>query len=368
MKNKSLLRPLIRLGLVIFYFFICKSLFSQTQDELQKLYDRTYMYAYISEDLGKTVKPIPNLTEPYKYMKGLDYQMLYQSFVSKEPISLSSDLTTITDPYFENLFIRTKKGLLINLHQHRGDNSYQPQSVYKQIFAIYKIKLPSTTVLSISNQQSIIDPTEMYLGVSGSSLSGSYKDMMHIFAFIHPNPGIIGIGGTLPDKMDIKLPPGEYYLLTSSSQGGMRSVYHRGVIKTDITVIDIEEVETPISPTNTINFAYDLSGNRISRTIPIATRTLMAYEEPEVIITEEVAKRDIKIYSSIEGQVSVEFSSLEGMKNGTMQIYSFPGGTPVLTRKIKNLREDLDISYRPSGVYILMIDIDGEKTSYKLMK
>lgn len=116
------------------------------------------------------------------------------------------------------------------------------------------------------------------------------------------------------------------------------------------------------------SFEYDASGNRIKRTLVIATKTLMAHEEPEEIITEELSKREVKIYSSIQGQITVEISTLEGMINGTMSIYAFPDGTPVLIRKIKNTKEYLDVSNHKSGIYILLIDIDGEKTSFKLMK
>lgn len=118
---------------------------------------------------------------------------------------------------------------------------------------------------------------------------------------------------------------------------------------------------------NKITFKYDEVGNRTEKVIQIATKTLSVEENPE-IFTKKISKRDIKIYSSIQGQITVEFSTLEGMKNGTMHVYSFPNGTLVLNSKVKNLREDLDISSQPTGIYILLIDIDGEKTSYKLLK
>lgn len=123
-----------------------------------------------------------------------------------------------------------------------------------------------------------------------------------------------------------------------------------------------------IQAQNKISYAYDASGNRTERILVVATKSLLAGEEPENIITEEIAKREVKIYSSIQGQITVEISTLEGMKTGTMIIYAFPNGNTVLTRKVKYTREDLDISNQRAGIYILLVDIDGEKTSYKLMK
>ncbi|NDW18125.1 hypothetical protein D0T53_04235 [Dysgonomonas sp. 216] len=119
---------------------------------------------------------------------------------------------------------------------------------------------------------------------------------------------------------------------------------------------------------NKVSFEYDQTGNRTKKTLVVTTKSLLANEQPEQIIKEEISKREVKIYSAIKGQITVEYSTLEGMKNGTMAVYSFTKGTPVLTRKIKHLREDLDISRHPSGIYILLVDIDGEKTSYKLIK
>lgn len=118
---------------------------------------------------------------------------------------------------------------------------------------------------------------------------------------------------------------------------------------------------------NKIQYAYDAAGNRITRTLVVATKSLMANEEPEVI-NEIIAKREVKIYSSVQGQITVEISNIDGLKKGTITIYSFPHGNIVLTRNVKSTREDLDISSKSSGIYILVVDLDGEKTSLKLMK
>lgn len=63
----------------------------------------------------------------------------------------------------------------------------------------------------------------------------------------------------------------------------------------------------------------------------------MANEEPE-IITEKVAETEVKIYSSVQGQITVEISNIEGLKKGTITIYSFPQGNLVLTRNVTSTR------------------------------
>lgn len=114
-------------------------------------------------------------------------------------------------------------------------------------------------------------------------------------------------------------------------------------------------------------FAYDATGNRVKREIVLATKSFAQDELPQ-IFTEEVAKRNLKYYSSAEGQITVEISTLEGMKNGIITIYRMDNGAKVISKKIQNTREDLDISRQGFGVYILHVNIDGEITSWKLLK
>ncbi len=116
-----------------------------------------------------------------------------------------------------------------------------------------------------------------------------------------------------------------------------------------------------------VKFAYDAAGNRVKREIVLATKSLSQGELPD-IFTEQVAKRDLKYYSSAEGQITVEISTLEGMKSGVITIYRMDNGAKILSKKIQNTREDLDISRQGFGVYILHVNIDGEVTSWKLMK
>jgi hypothetical protein len=45
-----------------------------------------------------------------------------------------------------------------------------------------------------------------------------------------------------------------------------------------------------IQAQNKISYAYDASGNRTERILVVATKSLLAGEEPENIITDEIAK------------------------------------------------------------------------------
>jgi len=120
---------------------------------------------------------------------------------------------------------------------------------------------------------------------------------------------------------------------------------------------------------NDVRFEYDAAGNRVKRTLVVATRSLEADEQPEEMITEEIAKIGVKIYSSIQGQITIEFSTLDGMKTGTMSVYSsLENGKLVLVQKVQNLIEHVDISKQAGGIYILLVNIDGEQTTFKITK
>lgn len=123
----------------------------------------------------------------------------------------------------------------------------------------------------------------------------------------------------------------------------------------------------PLHSQNKIKYAYDSAGNRIERTIELKTKSAEA--EPEMFFTEELAKRTIKIYPNpTDGFLKVEIENIENVKNCTITISVLGTGKQVKKIKTKLPVTDIDISNQPFGVYIMLIDIDGEYTSWKIMK
>lgn len=120
---------------------------------------------------------------------------------------------------------------------------------------------------------------------------------------------------------------------------------------------------------NKVSYAYDAVGNRVKREIVLATKSMvLSDEDKSTFFTEEVAKRDIKIYPNpTYGQLAVEISDIDGIKSGTITIITI-NGQQVLKKKIDTEYNDLDISSKQSGIYILIVEIDGKKTTWKIIK
>jgi hypothetical protein len=115
-----------------------------------------------------------------------------------------------------------------------------------------------------------------------------------------------------------------------------------------------------------IEYTYDASGNRISRKKEIVLTK--SAESPATVFTEELAERTIKIYPNpTEGHLKVEISDFEACQSVNLSIYNMQGQV-VIKRKMESSVYDLDISGRPNGLYVLQINIDGENTSWKIIK
>lgn len=119
---------------------------------------------------------------------------------------------------------------------------------------------------------------------------------------------------------------------------------------------------------NTIKYTYDAAGNRVKREIVLATKSAIAPTEAEVF-TDQVAEREIKIYPNpTYGQLKVAFGNTEGIKKCTITISAMNTGKQIKKIKATFPETDIDISNQPFGIYIMLIDIDGEYTSWKIMK
>jgi hypothetical protein len=115
-----------------------------------------------------------------------------------------------------------------------------------------------------------------------------------------------------------------------------------------------------------IEYAYDASGNRITRKKEIVLTK--SAESPAPILTEELAERTIKIYPNpTEGNLKVEISDFDKCQSVNLTIYNMQGQV-ILKRKMESSVADLDISGKPNGLYVLQINIDGANTSWKIIK
>ena len=119
---------------------------------------------------------------------------------------------------------------------------------------------------------------------------------------------------------------------------------------------------------NTVKYAYDASGNRIKREILLTKSAVATTTEPEVF-TDQVVERKVKIYPNpTQGELKIEVESTEGTKNCTITITAMNTGKLITKKKATLPITDIDISNQPFGIYIMLIEIDGEYTFWKIMK
>lgn len=119
---------------------------------------------------------------------------------------------------------------------------------------------------------------------------------------------------------------------------------------------------------NVVTYAYDAAGNRVKREIILATKSAAANTE-EPFFMEEISQRTIKIYPNpTDGLLKVEIENTDGIKNCTIMISAMNTGKQVKKVKATLPVTDIDISNQPFGVYVMLIDIDGEYTSWKIIK
>lgn len=125
-------------------------------------------------------------------------------------------------------------------------------------------------------------------------------------------------------------------------------------------------ISVSIGAQNKISFAYDSCGNRINRTILLQKSSVSATIEPFVEI---IDKREIKIYPNpTHGQVKVEILNHEDIKSCTITINSLGSGKLIIKKKATLPLTEIDLSTQPNGLYVMVINIDGEKVSWKIIK
>jgi hypothetical protein len=127
---------------------------------------------------------------------------------------------------------------------------------------------------------------------------------------------------------------------------------------------------------NKINFAYDSAGNRVSRTISLGSTKsaiggggIAEFEEEKNFFTESLAEKQIKIYPNpTRGQLRVEILGYEDLEaNSFIQVFTSNGA---LIYKAGNLSQtnDINLTDKPAGLYIMLINIAGERSSWKIIK
>ena len=118
-----------------------------------------------------------------------------------------------------------------------------------------------------------------------------------------------------------------------------------------------------------VGYTYDACGNRISRTIVLNTReTRAAAKQNDAPLNDSFSGHQITLKPvSPDGTVVIEVAGLTRDDHCTASVYS-SAGQLVCTASVMESATRLSLSSQPAGYYILWIDLNGDRQSWKIIK
>jgi YD repeat-containing protein len=132
-----------------------------------------------------------------------------------------------------------------------------------------------------------------------------------------------------------------------------------------------------IAAAQTISFAYDEAGNRVSRTIvmnssPSNVRAVNnnadEAETPPPFVEQLSADLQVRIYPNpTKGLLQVELAGLAEDAAASVTVTNLNGQQIISTDAVRSV-STIDLSAYPSGTYVLRLIINGKATEYKIIK
>lgn len=120
-----------------------------------------------------------------------------------------------------------------------------------------------------------------------------------------------------------------------------------------------------------VHYTYDNAGNRLTQSV--------IYDEPDRskngqgnrgydIKSRELSGHTVSVLSNAEmGQVQIEVLGLEDGDDCQLAFYSL-AGTLLISEQATSTRTMFDLSPYPTGIYILVVRLNGESASWKIIK
>lgn len=125
---------------------------------------------------------------------------------------------------------------------------------------------------------------------------------------------------------------------------------------------------TNIVIAQSVRYSYDNAGNRTRREIVMNKAKVQAKEATEECFSEMLSERTILIYPNpTKGNIRIKIDRFESSDQCCLGIYNM-SGQPVFSGNITSSLVDIDISSRPNGIYILHILLNGQETTWRIIK
>lgn len=121
---------------------------------------------------------------------------------------------------------------------------------------------------------------------------------------------------------------------------------------------------------NKIKYTYDDAGNRLTRKkeIVVQTRGALNNEEEPSVYEEELSETKVTIYPNpTKGVLKVDISGVEKFENAQISLYDLTGKLLQQWAGISQSNE-IDLSERTPGMYIMQIVYNGNASSWKIIK
>ena len=129
----------------------------------------------------------------------------------------------------------------------------------------------------------------------------------------------------------------------------------------------------------TVTYAYDASGNRITRTIVLSgNKTLEVGEDNEVLVEnpfddsdffeDVVSEQRFRIYPNpTHGLLKIDFQNISNNDRIRIEVYDLRGSV-IKTIPQAQITNTIDLSSEPNGVYLFLIMYGTEHKSWKIIK
>lgn len=122
------------------------------------------------------------------------------------------------------------------------------------------------------------------------------------------------------------------------------------------------------SNAQTVSYAYDASGNRISRTIVLSQRNNAPHHQQPTEISEVFDDVTVSVSPNpTDGIVRVKITRSNTPVEGTISVYT-QSGAPVQTVSVLSDGTTVDLGNQPSGIYLLRIECNDYKNTWKIIK
>lgn len=120
-----------------------------------------------------------------------------------------------------------------------------------------------------------------------------------------------------------------------------------------------------------VGYSYDAAGNRISRTI-ILSRNMAKRQSAKAMesreYTDRISLREVRLSPNpTQGLVKVSITGMSPDDACALNVHTM-GGQLVEKKTFTGNGTTVDLSGRPDGIYLLDITVNGEKTTWKIIK